>query len=165
MALRIIKNYTNTTTGLCCIFSTWGVNFHRYFLFQAFYWSSMFLKDNRFWTANLISGWRVVCSHQIRPGLPLLSSEKNKGDAGKIASAFAQNIFCNQNVYSSPESSKWESYKSNAVSERCFAKKLFCKILSCKIAVIEMLKRYLWKNKITFWLIRTVKHILLTIYN
>ena len=55
--------------------------------------------------------------------------------------------------------------KSNAVSERCFAKKLFCKILSCKIAVIEMLKRYLWKNKIKFWLIRTVKHILLTIYN
>ena len=70
----------------------------------------------------------------------MLSSEKNKGDAGKIASSFAQNIFNNQNVYSSPESSKWESYKSNAVSERCFAKKLFCKILSCKIAVIEMLK-------------------------
>ena len=53
----------------------------------------------------------------------MLSSEKNKGDAGKIASSFAQNIFCNQNVYSSPESSKWESYKSKAVSERFFAKK------------------------------------------
>ena len=52
----------------------------------------------------------------------MLSSEKNKGDAGKIASSFAQNIFCNQNVYSGPESYKWELYKSNAVSERCFAK-------------------------------------------
>ena len=134
-------------------------------MFQAFYWSCMFLKDIRFWTANIISGRRVVCSHQIRPGLPLLSSEKNKGHAGKIASSFAQNIFCNQNVYSSPETSKWESYKSNAASERCFAKKLFCKILSCKIAAIEMLKRYLWKNKIKCWLIITVKHILLTIYN
>ena len=124
----------------------------------------MFLKDIRFGTANISSGWRVICSNQIRPGLPLLSPEK-KGDAGKIASSHAQNIFCNQNVYPSPESSNWESYKSNAVSERCFAKKLFCKILSCKIAVIEMLKRYLWKNKTKFWLIRTVKHILLTIYN
>ena len=105
----------------------------------------------------------MVCSHhQIRPCLPLLSSEKNKGDAGKIASSFAQNIFCNQNVYSSPGSSKWEPYKSKAVSERCFAKKLFCKILSCKTAVIEMLKRYLWKNKIKFWFIRTMKHIQLT---
>ena len=57
------------------------------------------------------------------------------------------------------------SHKSNADSERCFAKKLFCKILSFKIAVVGMLKRYLWKNKIKFWLIRTVKRILLTIYN
>ena len=119
----------------------------------------MFLKDIRFWTADIISGWRVVCSHQIRPGLPLLSSAKNKGDAWKIASSFAHYIFCHQNVYSSPETSKWESYKSNTVSERCFTKKLFCKILSCKIAVIEMLKRYLWKNKIKFWLMRAVKHI------
>ena len=53
----------------------------------------------------------MVCSHQIRPGLPLLSSEKNKGDAGKIVSSFTQNIFCNQNVYSSPDSSKWELVK------------------------------------------------------
>ena len=45
------------------------------------------------------------------------SSEKSKGDAGKIASLFAQNIFRNQNVYSSSEASKWESYKSEAVSE------------------------------------------------
>ena len=44
-------------------------------------------------------------------------------------------------------------------------KNLFCKIVSCKIAVIEMLKRHLWKNKIRFWLIRTMKHMLLTIYN
>ena len=51
-----------------------------------------------------------------------------------------------------------ESHKSNAVSERCFAKQLFCKIMSCKIAVVVMLKRYLWKNKIKLWLIRTVKH-------
>ena len=51
-----------------------------------------------------------------------------------------------------------ESHKSNAVSERCFAKQLFCKIMSCKIAVVVMLKRYLWKNKINLWLIRTVKH-------
>ena len=122
----------------------------------------MFLKDIRFWTANIISDRRVVCIHQIRPGLSLLSSEKNKGDAGKIASSFAQNIFCNQNVYSSPESSKWASYKSNVVSERCFGKKLFCKILSCKIAVIKMLKRCLWKNKIKFSLIRAVKDILYT---
>ena len=52
----------------------------------------------------------MVCSHQIRPDLPLLSSEKNRGDA----SSFVQNIICDQNVYSSPDSSKWESYKSNA---------------------------------------------------
>ena len=83
----------------------------------------------------------------------------------KIAPSFAQNIFRNQNVYSSPESSKWESYKLNAVSETCFAKNLFCKILSCKRAVVEMLKRYLWKNKIKFWFMRTMKHIPLTIYN
>ena len=165
LALRIIKNYTNTTTDSCCIFLTLGVDFQKYFYFQTFYWSCMFLKDIRFWTANIISDRRVVCIHQIRPGLSLLSSEKNKGDAGKIASSFAQNIFCNQNVYSSPESSKWESYKSDTVSEKCFAKELFCKTSSCKLAVIEMLKRYLWKNKTKFWLIRTVKHILLTIYN
>ena len=30
-------------------------------------------------------------------------------------------------------------------------------------AVVQMLKKYLWKNKIKFWLIRTVKYILLTI--
>ena len=47
----------------------------------------------------------------------MLSSEKNKGDAGKIVSSFTQNIFCNQNVYSSPDSSKWESYISNAVKD------------------------------------------------
>ena len=73
----------------------------------------------------------------------MLNSEKNKGDAGKLASPFAQNIFRNQNVYSSPESSKWELYKSNAVSEKCFAKKLLCKILGRKKTVVEMLKRYL----------------------
>ena len=101
----------------------------------------------------IYSGNRIVCSHQIRLGLPLLSSDKNKGDAGKIASSFAQYIFRNQNVYSSTELFKWESYKSNAVSERCFAKKMFCKIMSCTIAVVEMLKRYLLKKKIKFWLI------------
>ena len=42
-------------------------------------------------------------------------------DAGKIASLFAKNIFRNQNVYSSPDSSKWESYKSETVRE------MFCK--------------------------------------
>ena len=83
----------------------------------SFHWSCMFLKDIRFWTANIISGWRVVFNHQIRHALPLESSEKSKGDAGKIASLFAQNIFRNQNVYSSSETSKWESYKSEAVSE------------------------------------------------
>ena len=83
----------------------------------------------------------------------------------KIAPLFAQNIFRNQNVYSSPESSKWESYKLNSVSETCFVKNLFCKILSFKRAVVEMLKRYLWKNKIKFWFMRTMKHIPLTIYN
>ena len=39
-----------------------------------------------------------------------------------------------------------------------FSKQLFCKIMSCKITVVVMLKRYLWKNKIKLWLIRTVKH-------
>ena len=52
----------------------------------------------------------------------MICSEKNKGDAGIIASSVVQNIFLNQNVYSSPELSKWESYKSNTVSERCFFK-------------------------------------------
>ena len=131
---------------------------HEVSISTAYYWSCMFLKDIIFWTANIISGRSVVCSHQIRPGLPLISSEKNQGDAGIIASSLAQNIFLNQNVYSSPELSKWESYKSNAVSERCFAKQLVCKIISCKIAVVVMLKRYLWKNKIKLWLIRNVKH-------
>ena len=68
----------------------------------------------------------MVCSHQIRPGLPLLSSEKNKGDAGKIVSSFTQNIFCNQNVYSSPDSSKWESVKDvlqKSCSENSWATK------------------------------------------
>ena len=55
----------------------------------------MLLKDISFKTVNIISGQRVVCSHQIRPGLPWLSSEKNKGDAGEIAPSFAQNIFRN----------------------------------------------------------------------
>ena len=73
----------------------------------------------------------------------MLNLEKNKVDAGKLASPFAQSIFRNQNVYSSSESSKWELYKSNAVSEKCFAKKLLCKILGCKKAVVEMSKRYL----------------------
>ena len=131
---------------------------HEVLISTAYYWSCMFLKDIIFWTANIISGRRVVRSHQIKPGLPLISSEKNSGDAGMIVSSLAQNIFLNQNVYSSPELSKWESYKSNAVSERCFAKQLFWKIMSCKIAVVVMLKRYLWKNKIKLWLIRTVKH-------
>ena len=89
-----------------------------------------------------LRAWRVAFSRQIRTALPLIISEKSKGDAGKIDSSFAQNIFRNQKVYSSPESPKWESYKSDAVSERCFTKQLFCKILSCKIAVLEMLKRY-----------------------
>ena len=101
----------------------------------------------------------VPFSRQIRTALPLIISEKSKGDAGKVDSSFAQNIFRNQKVYSSPESPKWESYKSDAVSERCFTKQLFCKILSCKIAVLEMLKRY------KIWLRRTVKHIQLDIHN
>ena len=124
LALRKIKNYTTTTTDSCCIFSTWGVNFHRYFEFQAFYRSCMFLKDIRFWTANIISGRRVVCIHQIRSGLPLLSSEKNKGNAGNSFFICPKYILWSK-FDSSPESSKWESNKSNAVSESCFAKQLF----------------------------------------
>ena len=107
----------------------------------------MFPKEISFWTANKVSGRRVVSSHKIRPDLSLLNSEKNKGDAGKLASSFAQNIFRNKNVYSSPGSSKWELYKSNAVSEKCFAKKLLCKILGSKVAMVEILKRYLWRSK------------------
>ena len=133
------------------MFLTWGVKLHRYFYFQTFYWSCMFLEHISFWTANIISGHREVCSHWIRPCLPLSISEKNEGGARKIAS-FVQSIFRNQNVYSSLVSSKWESYKSNAFSERCFTKKLFCKILNWKIAVVKMLKTCLWKNKIKFWL-------------
>ena len=123
----------------------------------------MFLKDIMFWFSNIISGRRVVCSHQIRPSLPLISTEKIKGDVGIIAFSFTQNIFCNQNVCSSRELSKWESYKSNKVSERCFEKQLLFKIISNKIAVVEKLKRCLWENKIKFWFIRTVKHIQLNV--
>ena len=47
----------------------------------------------------MISNRGLVFSHQIRPALPLTNSEKNKGDAARIASSFAQNIFCNQNLF------------------------------------------------------------------
>ena len=43
----------------------------------------------------------------------------------------------------------------DVLQKSCSAKSL--------VAVVQMLKKYLWKNKIKFWLIRTVKYILLTI--
>ena len=53
----------------------------------------MFLKDISFRTANIIGGWRVAFSRQVRPVLPLASSEKSKGDLGKVGSSFAQIYF------------------------------------------------------------------------
>ena len=47
-----------------------------------------------------------------------------------------------------------------------FYKKAVLQNLSCKIAVIvENVEKILVENNIKFWLIRTVEHILLTIYN